>query len=132
MPWTSAAIVIGGLSLIGIPGTAGFVSKWVLISAALEKGWWLLALLIVASSLIAVVYVWRLVEALYLAPAPAGARTREAPAMLLVPTWILIIATVWFGIDADFTVGLARTAADALMAGGFGAGSEIMTGPGGR
>ena len=48
MPWTSAAIVIGGLSLIGVPGTAGFISKWVLVQAALEKGWWPVALLIVA------------------------------------------------------------------------------------
>ena len=28
MPWTSAAFVVGGLSLIGIPLTVGFVSKW--------------------------------------------------------------------------------------------------------
>jgi len=32
MPWTFAAIVIAGLSLIGIPGTAGFISKWYLQS----------------------------------------------------------------------------------------------------
>ena len=37
MPWTLAAIVIGGLSLIGVPGTVGFISKWYLILAALEK-----------------------------------------------------------------------------------------------
>jgi len=38
MPWTFGAFVIAGLSLIGIPGTAGFVSKWYLISAAMEFG----------------------------------------------------------------------------------------------
>jgi len=36
MPWTCAAFVIGGLSLIGVPGTAGFISKWLLIDAALK------------------------------------------------------------------------------------------------
>jgi len=42
MPLTSFGIVIGGLSLIGVPGTAGFISKWYLILAALEKDqWWL-------------------------------------------------------------------------------------------
>ncbi|MGZ8154540.1 MAG: monovalent cation/H+ antiporter subunit D family protein, partial [Burkholderiales bacterium] len=49
MPITSLGIVIGGLSLIGVPGTAGFVSKWYLVLAALEQGAWWLATLIVAS-----------------------------------------------------------------------------------
>ncbi|MEE9315145.1 MAG: monovalent cation/H+ antiporter subunit D family protein [Rhizobiaceae bacterium] len=119
MPWTSAAIVVGGLSLIGIPGTAGFVSKWVLMSAAFEKGWWPVAFLIVASSLIAVVYVWRVVETLYLTPAKSGVTITEAPLSLLIPTWILVLASIWFGIDADFTVGASRTAAEALLNGAF-------------
>ena len=37
MPWTSAAFIVAGFSLIGIPGTAGFISKWYLITAALER-----------------------------------------------------------------------------------------------
>ncbi|MBT8121440.1 MAG: monovalent cation/H+ antiporter subunit D family protein, partial [Gammaproteobacteria bacterium] len=36
MPWIFGAIVIGGLSLVGVPGTAGFISKWYLVTAALE------------------------------------------------------------------------------------------------
>jgi multicomponent Na+:H+ antiporter subunit D len=65
MPLTSFGIVLCGLSLIGVPGTAGFVSKWYLILAALEKGQWWLVFLIVLSSLLAVAYVWRFVEAAY-------------------------------------------------------------------
>jgi NADH:ubiquinone oxidoreductase subunit 5 (subunit L)/multisubunit Na+/H+ antiporter MnhA subunit len=53
MPLTSFGIVLCGLSLIGVPGTAGFVSKWYLILAALEKGQWWLVFLIVLSSLLA-------------------------------------------------------------------------------
>jgi multicomponent Na+:H+ antiporter subunit D len=40
MPWTMAAFVAGGLSLIGVPLTVGFISKWYLVLAALEQGWW--------------------------------------------------------------------------------------------
>jgi len=43
MPLTTAAIVIASLSLVGVPGTAGFVSKWYLIVAAIDLGWWWLA-----------------------------------------------------------------------------------------
>lgn len=37
MPLTTAALVTGGLGLIGVPLTAGFVSKWYLVIAAIEK-----------------------------------------------------------------------------------------------
>ena len=62
MPITMAAFVAGGFSLIGVPLTVGFVSKWALLQAALEKGWWPIAVLIVVSSLMAVIYIWRVVE----------------------------------------------------------------------
>ena len=51
MPLTAFGIVIAGLSLIGVPGTAGFITKWYLIVGALERGWWWLVAAILASSL---------------------------------------------------------------------------------
>ncbi len=117
MPWTMAAIVAGGLSLIGIPGTVGFVSKWYLIQAALEPGYWPLALLIVASSLLAVIYVWRLVECAYFRAAPEGAKSGEAPLVLLLPTWVLVAANIWFGIDTRLSAGTAMQAARYLVGG---------------
>lgn len=53
MPLTAFGLVIGGLSLVGIPGTAGFITKWYLVLAAIERDYWWLVALIVASSLIA-------------------------------------------------------------------------------
>ncbi|HUU72582.1 MAG TPA: monovalent cation/H+ antiporter subunit D family protein, partial [Burkholderiales bacterium] len=38
MPVTAAGLVIGGLSLIGVPGTVGFISKWYLVMGAIERG----------------------------------------------------------------------------------------------
>ncbi|TAK85492.1 MAG: monovalent cation/H+ antiporter subunit D family protein [Betaproteobacteria bacterium] len=113
MPLTSLGIVIAGLSLIGTPGTAGFVSKWYLVLGAIEAGRWWLAAFIVATSLIAVAYIWRFVEAAYLAPlGGATPRAGEAPAAMLVPAWILVAASVWFGFDTSYSVqGAARAAA---------------------
>lgn len=119
MPWTSAAIVIGGLSLIGVPGTAGFISKWVLVQAALEKGWWPVALLIVASSLLAVIYVWRVVEALY-TKAPADGVGGDPPLSMLIPLWIAALACIYFGFDTNMTLGASRMAAQGLLAGSSG------------
>ena len=116
MPWTMFAVVIGGLSLIGVPLTVGFVSKWYLVLGALELGYWWIALLVLAGSLLAVIYVWKLVEAAYFQTAEGDAASvREAPLSLLVPAWILIGANIYFGIDTSLTTGVARTAAASLL-----------------
>jgi multicomponent Na+:H+ antiporter subunit D len=118
MPWTMAAFVAGGLGLIGVPLTAGFISKWYLILAALDHGWWWLAGLILLSSLLAIIYVWRVVEVAYFRPSPVGAPAGEAPLLMLLPTWALVLANVYFGIDTRVSVGVAERAAAALMGGG--------------
>jgi len=118
MPLTMAAFVVGGLSMIGVPLTVGFVSKWYLVTAALEKGLWPVALLILLSSLLAVVYIWRVVEVAYFKEPPEDApEVREAPVIMLVTTWMLIGATVFFGIFTSLSVGIASGAARMLVGG---------------
>ena len=118
MPLTMFAFVLAGLSLIGIPLTVGFVSKWYLILAAIEAGWWPVAGVIIASSLLAVVYIWRVVEAAYFRPAPAGSdAVKEAPLSMLLPTWLLVGACLYFGIDTSLTIGVAERAAQFLLRG---------------
>ncbi len=116
MPWTFAAFTAGSLSLIGVPLTTGFISKWYLLQATIERGWWPLAIIIVVGSLLAVVYVWRVVEAAYFHPPAESAKAiHEAPAGLLLPTWALVLANVYFGIDTQLSVGTATAAARALL-----------------
>ena len=120
MPWTMAAFVAGGFSLIGLPFTVGFISKWYLILGALERDgwqWWLVVGLVLTTSLMAVVYIWRVVEAAYFQDAPdeIGEPIREAPLAMLIPTWALILANFYFGIDTTFTREVAGSAARALM-----------------
>ena len=117
MPLTFWAFVLGGLSLIGVPLTVGFVSKWHLILAALELGWWPIVIVILAGSMLAVLYVGRVIEAGFFGQ-PADTTRREAPMGMLVPLWILVIANIWFGIDTRLTVDIAEAAAAQLMAGG--------------
>ena len=119
MPWTMAAFVVAGLSLIGVPGTAGFISKWYLLRAAIEDGRLFVAFLIVATSLLALAYVWRVVEVAYLRPKPDDAEPlAEAPASMLLPVWSLILANVFFGLNTGLSVGAARQAAQNLIGGG--------------
>ncbi len=116
MPWTMAAIVAGGMSLIGVPLTTGFVSKWVLVQATLEDGHWYFAVLVLFASLLALIYVWRIAEAAYFKPpSERAAAAVEAPLGMLIPTWILVGANVYFGVDTDLTLGVARDAANTLL-----------------
>ncbi len=120
MPWTLTAFALAGLSLIGIPPTAGFISKWYLISAAINADQLWLVILILITSLMALVYIARVVEVAWLQPRPDDAPTvTEAPWTLLVPVWLLVAANFWFGLDTRLTVGAATAAAEALAGGGL-------------
>jgi len=116
-PWTMTAFTICGLSLVGIPLTAGFQSKIALITATLESGWWWAAALIVFSSVLAVIYMGRILEAVFF-KAPVNPRKvrKEAPLLLLMPLWVLALANLWIGLDAGFPLDLATNAAEAMFA----------------
>jgi multicomponent Na+:H+ antiporter subunit D len=118
MPFTAAGLLLCGLSLIGIPGTSGFISKWYLVLSALEAGHWWLAFVIVASSMLAVAYVWKFVEVAYLQEPDAGAHLQRKPVLTMaVPTTLLCAATLYFGLDTRFSVGAASAAAKVLLSG---------------
>ncbi|MCK5383552.1 MAG: monovalent cation/H+ antiporter subunit D family protein, partial [Gammaproteobacteria bacterium] len=116
MPWTMAAFVAGGLSLIGLPLTAGFISKWYLVSAVLANGYWPLAVLILVSSLLALIYIWRVVEAAYFnVPGAKMHKVKEAPAAMLIPVWLLIGANFYVGVNASLITDIAHQGADILI-----------------
>ena len=114
MPWTSAATVVGCLSLIGVPGTAGFISKWILVEAAIENGKWPLAIVIIFSSLLAVVYCGRLIETLYFKNGNDETVVNEAPLTMLISIWIASLACIYFGLSTDITISVSDLAAKML------------------
>ncbi len=119
MPWTMSAILLLGLGLIGVPLTAGFISKWYILSAAIEQDGWLSAIVILGGSLLAILYVWKIVEHAYFRPSPSPARdipaTREAPLTMLVPLWLLVAGNIYLGLDTSFSAGFADTAMRAFF-----------------
>ena len=119
MPITASAFLICGLSLIGVPLTAGFISKFYLVSAVISAGYWQIAALVLLSSALSVIYLWRLVEVMWFAPQEKnnGERLPESP-LIYLPLWALALANLWFGIDAGLVVDLSYRAAAALMGAG--------------
>ena len=121
LPITMAAFTAGGLGLIGVPLTAGFISKWYLVTGAIEAGRYEMAAIVMLGSVLALIYVWRCVETIYFgkrdekAPNVGGAVFKEAPITMLVPMLLLIGASIYFGIDAKTSSWISTTAAKALL-----------------
>jgi multicomponent Na+:H+ antiporter subunit D len=115
-PWTMTAFAICGLSLIGAPLTMGFLSKWKLVEALLAEGWVWGVIVVAASSLAAVFYVGRMLEAVFFKPTPEGGpEIREAPIGVRASLWIMALLTLWFGLDARLPLAMADSAAQAAM-----------------
>ena len=102
MPLTMAAFVVAGLAMIGLPPTVGFFSKWYLLSGAVEAGAWVFVAALVLSSLMGLVYFFRVFEAAYL-KAPEGEQEgtlsrQELPLHMLAPILVLMAAVLIVGL----------------------------------
>ena len=123
MPLTALALIIGGLSLVGVPGTAGFISKWFLINAIIEQGLWPLTGVVLIGSVLALIYVWKMVEKVLSrkqTDTEVEAKEQvitEAPLSMLLPLWVLVGANLYFGLNTELTVDLAQQASLFLIGG---------------
>jgi multicomponent Na+:H+ antiporter subunit D len=97
MPITAACTIVGALSIVGIPPAGGFFSKWYLLRGAIEAGQPLLVAAILAGSVLAVVYMYRLTEDVWIAGAPTAAGS-EAPPSVLTSLVLLAVLTVAVGL----------------------------------
>jgi multicomponent Na+:H+ antiporter subunit D len=68
MPLVMTGFAIAALSMVGIPPTAGFFSKFYLVSSTVQTGDWVLAAIVVSSSLLTLVYFLRLFERIFVLP----------------------------------------------------------------
>lgn len=115
MPWTMGALLVSGLGLIGVPMTAGFISKWVLVSAAIEaQGWWI-AGAILLSSLLALAYVWRIVEVAWFGKTEVERVIEPVPLSMLIPTWGLVGLSLYVGLQPEIIINAANMAAHDLF-----------------
>ena len=105
MPFTMGAFVIGALSIIGVPPTCGFFSKWYLISGAIQAGHYGFMVALLFSSLVNVVLFFRVFEISYYEAFSDhhghehhSQPLAEAPLSMLVPLMIVAAGLVLVGI----------------------------------
>ena len=115
MPITMAAFTIGGLSLIGVPGTAGFVSKWYLVTALLDASLWPLAIVILLASVLTLIYVGKVIEVAYFRPVVDKEKQPKVPTTMTVALWVFALSNIYFGLDSDISMGISTLAVDQLI-----------------
>lgn len=116
-PWTSAVLTVAGCSMVGVPMTAGFLSKWYLAAGALEADYVFVVPVLIASSVFTAIYVWRVLQLVWFAPKDVEpAVTSEVPWSMRLPALVLGAACLVFGLT-PWSVDLARSAAVALGVG---------------
>jgi multicomponent Na+:H+ antiporter subunit D len=87
MPWTMAAFSMAALSLIGIPPTAGFVSKWFIMTSAVQGDHYLVVAVLVISTLLNAAYFLPVIYAAFFKPLSASDAAHphgEAPLPMVV------------------------------------------------
>ena len=114
MPITFVCFVICSLSLAGIPLTAGFISKLYIIKASISADGIWIAFLILASSALSVVYLWKMIEALWFHESPKVPNIKEKPE-IYVALLMITFLNIYFGLDASIVVNSSFEAANQLL-----------------
>lgn len=104
MPYTCAAFTLAALSMIGVPPTVGFITKLCLVLASLEAVEYVYVAVILASTLLNLVYFWRVIERMYFVKKEGAGENEhaikkdEAPVSMVVPALVLGLLCVIVGI----------------------------------
>ena len=126
MPWTMTAFAIGALSIVGLPPTAGFITKWFLVTGSIEAGSLAVLVVLVTTTLLSAAYYFRIIRAAFFGSPPeqdAGAAqraedssrlarptNRELSPLIVGPLLVGAVLSVLLGIFPSFFIELARLA----------------------
>jgi multicomponent Na+:H+ antiporter subunit D len=98
MPWTMGAFAVGALSMIGLPPAAGFVSKWYMLSGAMQTAQWTAVAVIVVSTLLTAGYFVPIVYRAFFRPPHDGAHAIHGEAPLPMVAALVCTAALTVGL----------------------------------
>ena len=105
MPWTMALWLVGGGAIGGVPLLSGFVSKWLIYTAALQAGRIVPALAAWIGSTLTVFYILKATSGVFLGdPTPAADAAREVPLTMLAGGIVLGTGTVVLGLAPQIAI----------------------------
>lgn len=111
MPWTMGAFGIATLSMIGLPPAAGFVSKWYMVSGAIDQAQWFAVAVILISTLLNAGYFLPILYRAFFRPLSAEALAHphgEAPLFIVIALTVTAAGTLGLFFYPDIPLALAR------------------------
>lgn len=111
MPWTMGAFAVGSLSMIGLPPAVGFVSKWFMLSGAMQAQQWLAVAVIIVSTLLSAGYLLPIVYRAFFRPIPLAsvqAVHGEAPLPMVLALVMTATMTIALFFVPELPLALAR------------------------
>lgn len=100
LPWTTFALALAGVALIGLPPSGTFLAKWQLIHGALEAQQWWWALAVSAGSLLAAGYLFRVFGQMFSESDTTGGAITAASGESRWPLALALLATLGLGLGA--------------------------------
>ncbi len=111
MPWTMTAFAIGGLSMIGVPPTAGFLGKWYMLMGAMNTSEWVAVAVIILSTLLNAGYYLPIIFQAFFKPPGKDVKAHakgEAPMPIVMALTATAAATVVMFLFPEIPLTLAR------------------------
>lgn len=99
MPVSFISVMIGIIALSGVPPLTGFAGKWLSYNATILSGWYFQGALVSFAGLVAFLYCFRLIFAIFLGQLKDNhRRVKEAPFWFILPQLILMGTLMWFSV----------------------------------
>lgn len=98
MPKSFVVFLVAILSLVGLPPTMGFISKWLILQSLASRGLFFIAAAAIFGSIGSLLYAFRILSAVFLGQLkPEHQKVTESSWTFLVPTSLLALASIYFG-----------------------------------
>jgi NADH:ubiquinone oxidoreductase subunit 2 (subunit N) len=117
-PALAGVLLIGLLSLAAIPGTAGFMGKFLVFGSAIQMGVWqalLLAVVGILTSVVAAFYYLNVVRQIFFEPAEEGASSIRVPPGLLAGMAVTVTGILVIGLYPEPFIQFANQAIHILQ-----------------
>jgi NADH-quinone oxidoreductase subunit N len=115
-PWLAFAMAVFMLSLLGFPGTAGFIGKWFILSSVIDAGEAGLAIVLVVTSVVSAGYYLPVIMAMYMKP-PVSEEAHASVGLPGAGRVVVAVAAVLllvFGFWPNRALDLAHDGSDGL------------------
>ncbi|MEN8186461.1 MAG: proton-conducting transporter membrane subunit [Bacteroidota bacterium] len=97
MPFSFTAVMIGIITLSGVPPLSGFAGKWLFYNAVVLKGWYIQGVIVFFAGTIAFMYAFKLIHSIFLGQLKDNHRNmKEISSSILIPVYILIAGIFYF------------------------------------